>query len=97
MELLSAVLFLNFSEADSWFEAAHFPLRPLPLWSPQSLSSLCFGHNRRRYPADILCQKNWLFKTDSLKLFCRSLDESVARFEGGREVSEDPQYQNMSG
>lgn len=55
MELLSAVVFLNLSESDSWFEAAHFPCYPTaspPLWSRLSLSSLCFGHNR-----------NWLLKT----------------------------------
>lgn len=47
MELLSAALFLNLSESDSWFEAAHFPWCPpllLTLWSPRSLISRCFGH-----------------------------------------------------
>ncbi|KAI9526100.1 hypothetical protein NQZ68_002648 [Dissostichus eleginoides] len=60
MEPLSAGLFLNLSESDSWFEAALFPRCPTHR-GPRRPST--------GYPADILCQKSWLLKTDPLKLF----------------------------
>ena len=67
MELLSAALFLNLSESDSWFEAAHFPwcpLSPPPSVVPAvSHLPLLWTYNRRRYPPDILCQRTGLFET----------------------------------
>lgn len=99
MELLSAVVFLNLSESDSWFEAAHFPCYPTassPLWSRLSLSSLCFGHNRRQYPADILSEE-LAAKDNSFKLLCAFMGKPFAHFEGWKAVSSGSVYQNMSG
>ncbi|CAB1414014.1 unnamed protein product [Pleuronectes platessa] len=60
---------LNPSESDSWFEAAHYPPAAPLLWSLQTLSSLCSGHYRPRYPAaDAPCQRERLLKTDPLQL-----------------------------